>query len=201
MTTTLIDMLRHGEPVGGRRYRGQTDDPLSDKGWQQMRAATLAERPWSAIVSSPLARCRAFAEALSSETGLVLSQDERLMEVGFGTWEGKTAAEIDSLDPGAVARFKHDPVANRPSGAELLDQFHARVAAAFEDVVARHAGGHVLVVAHAGVIRMAISRVLGMNPAQAYHIQVGSAAMARFRLEAQDDYRFDALLYLTPGLK
>jgi alpha-ribazole phosphatase/probable phosphoglycerate mutase len=29
-------MIRHGESVGGRRYRGQLDDPLRDKGWRQM---------------------------------------------------------------------------------------------------------------------------------------------------------------------
>ena len=34
---TRIDLIRHGEPVGGRRYRGQIDDPLSEKGWKQMR--------------------------------------------------------------------------------------------------------------------------------------------------------------------
>jgi len=29
--------MRHGEPVGGRAYRGHSiDDPLSEKGWQQM---------------------------------------------------------------------------------------------------------------------------------------------------------------------
>ena len=36
---TTIDLIRHGEPVGGRKYRGQTDDPLSEKGWAQMWAA------------------------------------------------------------------------------------------------------------------------------------------------------------------
>ena len=34
---TTIDLIRHGEPVGGRRYRGgRMDDPLSEKGWAQM---------------------------------------------------------------------------------------------------------------------------------------------------------------------
>ncbi|MFO7446727.1 MAG: hypothetical protein R6W90_10190, partial [Ignavibacteriaceae bacterium] len=36
----------------GRRYRGQTDDPLSEKGWQQMREAVGEHRPWDVIVSS-----------------------------------------------------------------------------------------------------------------------------------------------------
>ena len=36
MSDTVIDLIRHGEPVGGRRYRGHIDDPLSERGWQQM---------------------------------------------------------------------------------------------------------------------------------------------------------------------
>ena len=32
---TLVDFIRHGEPEGGRRYRGNAvDDVLSEKGWQ-----------------------------------------------------------------------------------------------------------------------------------------------------------------------
>jgi alpha-ribazole phosphatase len=30
--STTLDLMRHGEPVGGRRYSGQIDDPLSEKG-------------------------------------------------------------------------------------------------------------------------------------------------------------------------
>jgi alpha-ribazole phosphatase/probable phosphoglycerate mutase len=196
---TLIDMLRHGEPVGGRRYRGQTDDPLSDRGWAQMRAATAGARPWTALVSSPLTRCRAHAEELAAQTGLLLRLDERLKEVGFGVWEGKTPAELKAADPDSVFNFKRDPVACRPYGAEPLDAFFARVSAAWDDLLAEHAGGHVLVVGHAGVIRMAVCRVLGMPPAHAYRLQVGSAALARFRVEQKGGLRHQALLYLTPG--
>ncbi|MFA5083248.1 MAG: histidine phosphatase family protein [Hydrogenophilaceae bacterium] len=199
MQDTLIDMLRHGEPVGGRRYRGQIDDPLSDKGWRQMRAATAGERPWTAIVSSPLARCRAFAEELASQTGLPLTFDDRLKEAGFGVWEGKTADEIKDVDPDAVFNFKRDPVGCRPDGAEALDAFHDRVGAAYEAILRQHAGGHVLVVAHAGVIRMVMCRVLGLVPEHGYRIQIGSAGIARFRIEQKGDQRHEALLHLTPG--
>lgn len=199
MTLTLIDMLRHGEPVGGRRYRGQTDDPLSEKGWRQMRAATAGERPWTAIVSSPLSRCRAFAEELAGETGLPLAFDDRLKEVGFGIWEGKTPDELKEADPDCVFNFKRDPVACRPQGAEAIADFYDRVGAAYQDLLAAHAGGHVLVVAHAGVIRMVICRVLGLAPEHAYRIQVASAGIARFRIESQGELRHEALLHLTPG--
>ncbi len=199
MSVTHIDLLRHGEPVGGRRYRGQIDDPLSDKGWAQMRAATAQRPAWTAIVSSPLLRCRAFAEELAGQTGLPLSFDDRLKEVGFGSWEGRTAEEITAADPEAVFKFKLDPVAHRPEGAEPLTGFYNRVAAAYEDLVGSHCAGHVLVVAHAGVIRMVMCRVLGLAPEHGYRIQVASAGLARFRVEQKGALHQGTLLGLTLG--
>lgn len=198
---THLDFLRHGEPVGGRRYRGQTDDPLSEKGWNQMRAATAGERPWNVIVSSPLSRCRDFAEALAEETGLPLSFDERLKEVGFGVWEGRTPDDLRREAPESVFEFKCDPVGKRPEGAEVLAEFFARATAAYEDILARHAGGHVLVVAHAGVMRMVICHALGLPAAHAYRINIASAGMARIKVEQKDRRRLDTLLWLTQGPK
>lgn len=197
---TQVDLLRHGEPVGGRKYRGQTDDPLSEKGWRQMRAATAGEPPWSAIVSSPLRRCRAYAEELAARTGLPLAFDERLKEVGFGIWEGKTPEELKAIDVDSVFNFKRDPIGCRPEGAEALGDFFQRVEAAYEEILANHAGGHVLVVAHAGVMRMILCRTLGLAPEHAYRIQVGSAAIARLRIEQKGERRHDAVLFLTPGV-
>ena len=195
-TVTWLDLLRHGEPVGGRKYRGQTDDPLSDKGWAEMRAAVAAERPWTAIVSSPLARCLEFSEWLAGETGLPLAVDARLKEVGFGSWEGKRHEELAAVDPELVFRFKHDPVGHRPEGAESLAAFYRRVDAALDDIRARHSGGHPLIVAHAGVIRMAVCRVLGMPAAHAYRLNIASAAMTRIKIEQRGGRRLDSLVFL-----
>jgi alpha-ribazole phosphatase len=193
---TLLDCLRHGEPVGGRRYRGQSDDPLSDRGWAQMRAATAGERPWQAIVTSPMARCRAFAQWLAEDAALPLEVDARLREVGFGDWEGRTPEELKRQDPDQVFEFKRDPVGRRPAGAERLHDFHRRVREGYEDLLDRHRGGHVLVVAHAGVIRMAICHALGLPPEHAYRINVAAAGMARFRIETKGERRLDTLLSL-----
>lgn len=183
MSLTL-DLMRHGEPVGGRRYRGQIDDPLSEKGWAQMRGALGEAAPWSQLVSSPLLRCRAFAEELARTRELPLTVDERLGEVGFGVWEGKSAAEIERDTPGALARFKADPLHARPQGAEPLDVFYRRVAAALDAIPLRHPGEHVLLVGHAGVIRMALAWALAIPQANAYRIEVASATFTRLRVEA-----------------
>lgn len=180
-----LDLIRHGEPVGGRKYRGQIDDPLSEKGWAQMRAAVGNNAPWSHLVSSPLGRCRAFAEALAGQHGLPLAVEERFKEVGFGVWEGKTAAEIESNAPGTLARFKADPIHARPQEAESLDIFLARVAAGIESILLTHPGEHILIVCHAGVVRMALAHALAIPLANAYRIEVASAGITRLRFDGE----------------
>lgn len=181
---TTLDFIRHGEPVGGRKYRGQIDDPLSETGWKQMRAALGDHVPWTRLVSSPLSRCRAFAEALAEQHGLPLEFEERFKEVGFGVWEGKTAAEIESEAPGTLARFKADPIDARPPGAESLDIFLARVATGIESILRTHPGEHILIVCHAGVIRMALAHALVIPLANAYRIEVAGAGITRLRFDS-----------------
>lgn len=182
MAVTL-DFMRHGEPVGGRKYRGQIDDPLSEKGWAQMRAAVDGHLPWSRVVSSPLVRCRAFAEELAMRHQLPLLLDGRLKEVGFGVWEGKSAAQLKDEDPQQLSRFKDDPVNARPAGAETLQDFFSRVAAVVESLVQSRVGEHTLVVCHAGVIRMVMAHGLHIPLANAYRIEVPAAGLTRISYE------------------
>jgi len=183
---TLIDFIRHGEPEGGRRYRGNAvDDALSEKGWQQMWDAVGDRPPWQYIISSPLRRCSAFAEALADRFGLEFSTDERLREVGFGNWEGLSPDEIISRNRAEYEAFYRDPCRNRPAGAETLEDFGRRVAHALQDVLSEYNGKHVLVVAHAGVVRAALGHILNTDPIAWYRTRVDNAAFTRLR---QDRY-------------
>ena len=182
---TEIELLRHGEPLGGRRYRGKLDDALSEKGWQQMWDAVGRRGDWEQIVTSPLQRCRAFALALGERHGLPVAVDARFAEVGFGSWEGRTRQELEAQAPGQVVRFLRDPVANRPPGAEQLEDFISRVHAGLVDVLQAYAGQRVLLVAHAGVIRAVMAHVLGMPPAVMYRIHVANAGLTRIRTDRE----------------
>ena len=182
MTETIIDFIRHGEPQGGSRFRGYTiDDPLTEKGWAQMLAAVRGERGWTQIATSPLIRCRSFAESLGQKLGIPVEVDSRFKEVGFGSWEGFTREELKASHLREYRAFYQDPVKNRPQGAEPLEEFFARVAEAYQVLLREHAGQHVLVVTHAGVVRAVLAHVLDADPRAAYRIVVENAAITRFK--------------------
>ena len=198
---TTIDLIRHGEPVGGSgRYRGQIDDPLSEKGWRQMREAVADHCPWQSIISSPLSRCAAFAEELSQRHGLPLAFDENLKEISFGEWEGLTKDEISSKDPAVLHRFYNDPIANVPPGAETLAQFQVRITSAWNTLVNDYAGQHVLVVAHAGVMRMVVCHVLATPLESMFRIYVPNAGVSRIRIDGEGEQALTSLMFHVGSL-
>ncbi len=182
--STLIDIIRHGEPEGGQRFRGNgCDDPLSAKGWEQMRHAVGEAAPWQRIISSPLRRCAAFARELAERHQLPLSIDERFKEVGFGVWEGQSPQQLIARDRQAYEAFYDDPVHQRPTGAEPLEAFSARIRAALVDTAATYGGQHLLLVAHAGVIRATVGDILAAPPERWYRISVDNAHFCRIRYD------------------
>jgi len=128
-----------------------------------MRTAVQNNPPWQHIVSSPLTRCRDFSMELAAQLQVPCSIDDRVKEIGFGSWEGKTPEQILADDKEALNHFYTDPVNNRPEGAEPLDSFARRVWEAYQDILQQHQNKQVLIVAHAGVARAIIARTLQMS--------------------------------------
>jgi broad specificity phosphatase PhoE len=181
MTTTTLDYLRHGQPVGGSRFRGNgVDDPLSNLGWSQMRSTCAALDGWQQVISSPMQRCHAFAESVAGERGLPLTVVDDLREVGFGSWEGADRNWLKKERRAEYDAFYLDPVNHRPSGAEPLADFGDRIARVFDRLVDEFAGQHLLVVAHAGVIRATLGHVTQAPPTTWYRAAVDNAAISRF---------------------
>lgn len=193
--TTLMDFMRHGEPVGGIRYRGHIDDPLSSKGLQDMCAAIGSKRPWDSIVSSPLSRCLAFAEHLSEASGLPLEIDERFKEIGFGAWQDKIQEEMTQYDHGLLQRFYRDPTTYRPDGAEGLAEFRARIISGVSDLLSRHSGKHLLIISHAGVIRMVLGHILDIPFSNLFRIKVANARITRVEYAEQGEEFLGQLIF------
>jgi len=180
---TRIDFLRHGETHGGPRFRGSTDDPLMDVGLEQMKCATSSNQRWERVISSPLARCAEFARAFARQNVLPLTFDKRLKEIHFGAWEGRTAAELMAVAPDALTRFWSDPDKYPPPGGETLGRFQARVLDAWRDMVTHHAGQHLLVVTHGGVIRVLLCHLLERPIARLQELEIKQGGLYGVRVD------------------
>ncbi len=179
---TIIDLIRHGEPVGGRRYRGHAiDDQLTEKGWQQMWKAVGSFNGWQQIISSPLKRCRAFADELGKRHRINVTVEHGFKEVGFGEWEGLSHDDVKVGKKTAYQAFLNDPVNQRPPNAEALDCFIQRVDSAYNTVLTRYQGQHCLIVAHAGVIRAVTGLTVHAAPAGLYRIKINNGGITRIR--------------------
>lgn len=178
---THIDLLRHGEPEGGRMYRGSgTDHPLSELGWQQMKNA-VGNHPnkglWTQIISSPMQRCLAFSRQLAEEQNIPLEVVDDFREAGYGDWEGKTPAQLKETVAQEYWDFYADPVNNRPPHAEPLAKFTNRVKRALSDTLERYRGQTFLLVSHSGVMRAIIGLTLQTPLASQQQINIPYAGM------------------------
>lgn len=180
-----LDLLRHGETEQGGGFRGSLDDHLTPKGWATLEAAVSDQGPWDRIVSSPLRRCAAFAEQLSVTLGVPLSILPGLKELHFGEWEGKTAAQLMENQADALGRFWQDPFSNPPPGGERLEDFIRRVEEAIERLHADHSGQQLLLVGHAGVIRLLLAQARGLPAGGLLEVEVGHGALHRLVLDDQ----------------
>lgn len=171
-----FDFLRHGATESSGAFCGSTDVALSAHGWAQMRQAVAGEH-WDAIVSSPLRRCAEFACELAAQRQIAVTYETRWRELHFGTWEGKRSADLP-ID--ALALFWNDPWLSPPAhGGEALSSFEARVMSAWHARRQHHVGMRVLVVTHAGVIRMLRCHARGLSPANLLSIDVPHASLHR----------------------
>jgi len=173
--TTHIDLLRHGVAEGGACYRGITDDPLNSTGWVQMHDKIAAQSDWDVIISSPLSRCYAFAQVLADKRRLPLISDSNLQEIDFGDWEGKIAAQID---PQLLAQFYADPVNFSAPNGEYFINFQQRILYTWQGVLKTHQGKRILIITHAGVMRVILAHTLGMDTQHSFRLKIAHACLS-----------------------
>jgi broad specificity phosphatase PhoE len=180
----FVDLLRHGDVVGGGRFRGASDDLLSATGIAQMRAEAEGAKDWDALFSSPARRCADFAREVAAQRGLPLELMPELGERRFGAWENRFAAEIPLSD---LRRFWDDPVGFIPPGAESFKALRERVLRGWDRILARDAR-FPLVVTHGGVIRIVLGVVLEIPSHTLLRIEVPPACRSRLRVPAGEGH-------------
>jgi len=158
MQVTRILAIRHGETAWNvdTRIQGQLDIPLNATGqWQATRLgqALAAQEQIDAIYTSDLLRAYATAQAIGDAVRLPLQTHIGLRERGFGDFQAKTFAEIESSLPEDSLRWrKRDPEWAPPGGGESLRVMRERVLATVNELATAHVGDNIVLVAHGGVM-------------------------------------------------
>ena len=127
----MLYVIRHGRTDWNemRKMQGRTDIPLNETGRQMAKDASERYRDvnFDICYCSPLSRARETAEILLKGRNIPIINDERLVEMSFGDYEGSNK---DAQEAGAPIweLFEH-PESYIPSGgAESFEELFARTA-------------------------------------------------------------------------
>jgi len=182
-------LLRHGEISTPGILAGNTDVALSEKGLQQLWQATKQLPDITMCISSPLQRCKKFASDFSRKYDLPLKVSENLQEMNFGDWDGKQYKKLWDISANeaqtSIGDFWQDPWKFTPPNGETMDDFVRRVDLWWQHWLADSVKGNTLVVAHGGVIKHLIARVLNMpipGTAHMSHLDVPYARVVKITI-------------------
>jgi broad specificity phosphatase PhoE len=166
---TRVLLVRHGDTVASKdgRFTGSTDIPLSKDG--RIHASELAVRlaryPLDAIYASSMQRAQETAGFTARVHGMQVIPVPELREMNHGTWDGKTRDEIIAqYGPAQVQEYDRDPYHFRPEVGESGEDVLKRAAPALSQIVKKHDGKTILVVAHKTTNRLLICHFVGINP-------------------------------------
>lgn len=160
-----IYLIRHGEITQSspRRFVGQTDLPLTDRGREQIEkvAVFLLGRGVGRLLCSPLSRCVESAGIIGAALGIASEIVPDLREIALGAWEGLTVDEVRERFPGRYEARGRNLAGFRPPDGESFADVQRRAWPAFETATVEQ-GEPLAIVAHGGVNRVLLCRILGM---------------------------------------
>ena len=178
-----IILVRHGESEWNRLgiYQGQEDAPLSELGLRQADALAnrLQHETIDTIYTSPLQRARKTAEAIARfHPHVPFVQDEALMEIHHGVWQGLLATEVRERYPEMLEEWRRFPTRCQMPGGESFSNILKRTLNFRERVCDVPADGTILFSTHDVVIKILIADVLGMPMDRINHIWVTNASIS-----------------------
>ncbi|MFF0878257.1 bifunctional RNase H/acid phosphatase [Micromonospora aurantiaca (nom. illeg.)] len=181
---TRLILVRHGETerTVQKRYSGRGDVPLTGRGRAQARAtaarvAALAPSV-AAVVSSPLSRCTATAEAVAAQVGNPpVRTDDDLIECDFGVWEGRTFAEVRE---GWAAELDAWLASTRvaPPRGESFVTVAERTGRAVDRLRSAYPGETVVVVSHVSPIKLVLRDALAAGDAFLHRLYLDTAGIS-----------------------
>lgn len=154
--------LRHGATDWNRQglFQGRTDNPLNDDGIAQAHAAAEKLRTIALehVVSSPLLRAVQTAEIIANFASRTVTLDHGLIELDFGSFEGRPVRELMIQHGKNSAQGLVDML---PADSEPWADVASRALLCISKWLARHPEDEILFVCHDAVMQSMAQRLTG----------------------------------------
>jgi broad specificity phosphatase PhoE len=150
---TRVLLLRHAETAAPNVFHGsESDVGLSARGQRQalVLGTLLAEERPAVVISSPMRRARATAEAIAAGCGVAVEVDPDLYERRMGVLAGVPIAEGLAMWDETRRRWDAGDIHCAHEGAESFVDVQARALPAWQRLAEKYAGQTYIVVAHGG---------------------------------------------------
>ncbi|GAC1372418.1 MAG: histidine phosphatase family protein [Actinomycetota bacterium] len=172
-----VVVVRHGETQWALdgRHTGRSDIPLTPEGRRRAEGlrSVLATRSFARVLVSPLQRARETCALAGWGQRAEICPD--LAEWDYGSYEGRTTADIQAEHPGWSVWSGGVP------GGERVEDVGARVDRVIAE--ARAASGDVVLFAHGHVLRILAARWIGLPPVGGRLLGLDPAGVGRLSYE------------------
>lgn len=174
-----IYFVRHGETTDNveQRYSSSGGSPLTEKGIIQVERLVISfpVENISRIYASPLDRCISLADELGQKSGIEPITDERIQEFNFGIFNNLTWKQAEVNYPVEFNQFCESPGNYKIPEGESQVEFNERVSRFLKDVMEDESD--TVIITHAGVIRSALSEILGLEEEQKWIFKIMNASV------------------------
>lgn len=143
---------------------GFAEMPLKKNYINDFKALDI-DHSFDAVISSPSERCCLLADYFKFN----YHTDERLREMNFGNWELKKWTDIPEEE---INPWYKDFVNIKAAGGENLIQMQNRVLSFWSELIQKNDVNKVLIITHAGVIRLILQAVLQFPLENMFNIQI-----------------------------
>ena len=136
-----IYVIRHGETVWNRQHllQGRHGADLDEEGvlLAEMTAEAMKDVPFDICYTSPLIRAKHTAQILLRDRQIPVIEDERIAEISFGEWEGRSCLpEDEEISAEQFAKMRMDSFNYvPPRGGETIREVIDRCSSLFEELI------------------------------------------------------------------
>lgn len=177
---TYLILIRHGETEWTKikRFQGSTDTLLTAHGKRQAKAVGQCLKRYGidVLYSSPLKRARQTSDAIGKAVNKKAHFDNRIRELGFGAWEGKSPAELLKDKKSGYPKWCRGKIVT-PERGEKIAAFRKRVGSFLKEITKKHRGKKIAVVTHGGPIKMFLFEALKLPTRSLWSFRADTASM------------------------